>query len=494
MKNFYDDKGEDLFKPLIDRNLVDKDIIKKLQENLVKNEKNQLTILNKKKIFSKIPPTYSESMKNLKDINVYMDKRKKDNYDNLSPDEKDDYKKHNPGPSLLNYLDRPPLSKALGRFTINALSKIDNPDFYGVTLDTNLISKHNKNSPARGLFTDISNQQNPLLGSGKSVVLNPSYKYQDILSTLVHEGNHAIEHYNPYINKTVQDFLNNKIEKEKSDLTENYLPNLYKGIQDIINLPDEFTIPYKLNKYQETIINKDNLYPKTLDGKPLQTSLAEKFEEIPAFALETLMRDPSFWKIDENKNDDSRKLLRRIMKQQQQQYRNLGLVDINQPEELQEGSARYKYNKARVPIYAPSTDRPNYNLVDNAFIDKIEKLRKPLEKRKRFNQTTTTSTTPNQTFQNPITQSPYTSTTPSTFNNQNPITQFMNQNQSSYQGNQLTQLMQQPDSTKRSREGYDSEIDNTINKRSRLNTMTTTTTPSVNRIFTSITPNRRYSI
>jgi hypothetical protein len=134
------------------------------------------------------------------------------------------------------------------------------------------------------------------------------------------------------------------------------------------------------------------------------------------------MRKQYPWIINENTNDDSRKLLRRIMKEQQQQYRNLGLVDANQPEEVQEGSARYKYNNARVPIYTPSADRPNYNLVDKVFIDKIEALRKPLERRKTFKQTTTTSPTPSQSFQNPITQG-------------------MAQNQSPYHNNQLIQLM-----------------------------------------------------
>jgi hypothetical protein len=69
---------------------------------------------------------------------------------------------------------------------------------------------------------------------------------------------------------------------------------------------------------------------------------------------------------------------------------------------------------------------------------------------------TTTSTTPSQSFQNPITQS-------------------MSQNQSPYYGNQLTQVMQRPESFKRFREDYDSEIDNPI-----LNATTTTTTTPTN--------------
>jgi hypothetical protein len=486
MKNLYNDTGKDLFKELIDKGLAPKDIISKLKAN-------------HGKFFSEIKPSQLEEIKYVKDLEEYNIKHA-DILNRMSKIERNKYFESNPRPIKPINTDRPELQKALGRFTLDSLSKINNNDFQGIKLDTNLKSGE---SLARGLFKDSPG----ISEKGKAVYLNPDVNRQDILSTIVHEGNHALEHYNPYITNTIQGFLNKKLDEEQNkigpnqqaNLSKDYLLNLYKGVQNIINLNKDFGDNYKLtNSYQNQLLTKNELDKlnnlKTPYGNyPLKNPIGEKFEEIPAFALETLMRNNHLWNINENTNDDSRKLLRRIMKEQQQQYRNLGLVNTNQQEE---GSARYKYNKARVPIYAPSADRPNYNLVDKAFIDKIEALRKPFERRKNFNQTTTTSTTPTsiQTFQNPITQSPYTSTTPSTYNNQNPITQFMNQNQSSYQGNQLTQLMQQPDSTKRSREGYDSEIDNTINKRSRLNTMTTTTTPSVNRTFTFTTLNRRHSI
>jgi hypothetical protein len=415
MKTIYDDRGTDLFKPLIDKGLAPRDIVKRLGNRYTDKDP-----FNHNKAFNTIPPTAEELLQYNEKSKKYNDDHKetldhfKNTQDTIGLDE---HLKNNPVPRMPRISDRPPLSKALGRFTIDALSKINNPDFYGLTLDSQLSNNYGPKVPLKGLLKTIPHPTDPSKGKGRSVVLNPAYKTQDILSTLVHEGNHAIEAYNPYINKTLQDFLNKKLSERQSNLPKDYLFKLYKGIQDIINLNRDFTIPYKIDSVpQNQEINKEKVEGASFND------LTTKFEEIPAFALETLMRKQYPWIINENTNDDSRKLLRRIMKEQQQQYRNLGLVDANQPEEVQEGSARYKYNNARVPIYTPSADRPNYNLVDKVFIDKIEALRKPLERRKTFKQTTTTSPTPSQSFQNPITQG-------------------MAQNQSPYHNNQLIQLM-----------------------------------------------------
>jgi hypothetical protein len=280
---------------------------------------------------------------------------------------------------------RNPLSKELGRFTIDALGR---SNLKGIALGEGLQTREQL---AKGLFRPAT----------QTISLNPSVR-QDILSTIVHEGNHALEHYDPYVTSTLEKFLQEKIKKNEP-MTERYIPQLYRGIQDIINLPQEFTKLYTATEpQQQKAINAQALIPRQLSGgqslSPIH-GLAQHFDEIPAFALESLMRDKHTWTHDEHTNPDSRKLLRRLMKDTHQLYSNKGLVDktiplptFTSPVPGSPGKSvslpnppllPYTYGgvpmiKYLSPIETTGlkTGQPKYDKLNEAFIRKIQFLKK----------------------------------------------------------------------------------------------------------------------
>lgn len=269
---------------------------------------------------------------------------------------------------------RSPTAKQLGRFTIEALGKRDLPLGGGIVLDGNL-----GGGRERGLFRGLT----------KDIALNPSRWDQDILSTIVHEGNHALENYNPYVQKTAQGFiqkkLNQRTERDNSlklkgelptdhvsKLSSRYIPSLFKGIQNIIGMKEEFTDLFNADSTQQ----RSEITQQTLDNP--YNGLAGSFNEIPTHALESLMRDNQPWNIDARTNPDPRRLLKSLMKETHQLYSNLGLVDRTQPPLGSESA--YRYNKAPVPNYpTPMGDngKGRYDAINNTMIERIRSLSNP---------------------------------------------------------------------------------------------------------------------
>ena len=87
------------------------------------------------------------------------------------------------------YKARPQLSKQLGKFTIDALSKL--PDqFQGFKIKDNLPLTN------VGVFDRSDN----------TIKFNINHPMMDILNNITHEGNHAINHNDPYITDDVVNF------------------------------------------------------------------------------------------------------------------------------------------------------------------------------------------------------------------------------------------------------------------------------------------------
>ena len=270
-----------------------------------------------------------------------------------------------------SYPKRNNLGKGLGRFTIEALSKIKSEaqPFKGIRVVRNLTTTDGR--PARGLFTPSTNTIN----------LNSDVIDQDLLSTIVHEGNHALEYNNPdsqtKSGNIVKNFLKKEVGKrEDKKLPVGYLSEVYKGIQDILNLGD-FSRLYHLDPEQSEEITEVAL------ESPLNP-WGNKFDEVPAFALESLVQQypnqgTHEWNINlKTTNEDSRRLLKRILKETHRQYMKQGLVNTAADPQTYVGQkAAYGYKGIPVPNYPAPELTPNYGVVSQVLIDKINSLRKP---------------------------------------------------------------------------------------------------------------------
>lgn len=250
--------------------------------------------------------------------------------------------------------DRTPISKNLGRFTVEALSKLQpsintsNQLFKGIDLRSNLLGEGQQ---ARGLFNKNYNR----IGDKKpnTLYINPDVT-QDVLSTLVHEGNHTIEYHKPRVANSFANYTGNK------NYNFDKKAELYKNIQNIIGLKDNFTDLYNLNSDNDTA----------------------KYEEIPAFALEAMMQNNHKWNIDENTPEDARKVFRRVLKDTHNTYRDLGLVNRDGNTLPNTG---YKYNDQNIPKYDPKHQHEDnkgvfknyqiYSDADNKLFELIDLLK-----------------------------------------------------------------------------------------------------------------------
>lgn len=257
----------------------------------------------------------------------------------------------------IRHILRNNLDKQLGEFTLNALNKI--PGFKGIELVKDLKGNAGYGEVvANGIFDPIN----------KKIKLNKDEYNHDVLSTIIHEGNHVIESQNDYSNEAFRSLPQFKGKTNFIPETRS-IKQIYGGVQDILNLP----------RFKENY-GPDKLGP----------SVIQNWKEIPAHALQSWMsgfagRENNVtpynnWKINNIMNQDSRKLLRRIMKETHQAYKGYGLNDSTTAEnkEVQEP---YSYNKQRLPLY----NVPNkYSELNKTFLDVIEALKKPEALRKNF--------------------------------------------------------------------------------------------------------------
>lgn len=197
---------------------------------------------------------------------------------------------------------RRPFEKALLDFTLDALAK-DKVSFGGIQLG----DLRARGQVARGYVDNPNN----------TMYLNSNRQYQpDIVHTIIHEGNHVIEYNDPRVAKATKEFLIKKAKlRDDNKLPAGYVPSLFEGIQDIIGFPDEwFKDLYKAdNPPQQQEIKLSDLTDTPLNP------WAHNFIEIPAFALEGQARNIPF-NITSESNDDSRSLLKRILKDTHRQY------------------------------------------------------------------------------------------------------------------------------------------------------------------------------
>lgn len=226
-----------------------------------------------------------------------------------------------PRPNPIPLTDRPQVAKGLGLFTIKYLA--NQSDFKGIQIVTDLESG---GYPARGLFQPTNN----------TITLNSACVNQDILSTLVHEGNHAFNKYTPYIEALVKDFLiEESFTSSKQTLDKEYIEKLFKGIQVILN-HSGFNL-YKLTNDQQkqaVIYNKIS----TSQFNPW----ADKFQEIPAHALETMMLESHPWIYDKTINIDSYKLLKLLIEKTLELYAEQEkIISSKQQTSQQDNSINY---------------------------------------------------------------------------------------------------------------------------------------------------------
>lgn len=214
-----------------------------------------------------------------------------------------------PGTENILLARRTPFEKALFNFTLDTLAK-DDLSFGGIQFG---------NLEARGQIARgyVGNPNN-------TMYLNSNIKYQpDIVHTIIHEGNHVIEYNDPRVAKATKDFLIKKANlKDDKKLPAGYVPSLFEGMQDIIRFPDAwFKNLYKAdNPPQQQEIKLSDLTDTPLNP------WAHNFIEIPAFALEGKARNIPF-NINDKSNDDSRSLLKRILKDLHRQYDAHGLTN-----------------------------------------------------------------------------------------------------------------------------------------------------------------------
>ena len=149
-------------------------------------------------------------------------------------------------------------------------------------------------------------------------------------------------------------------------------------MQNIINLPNfskylgkayTLTNPNQINEFDLTRLGYfGNNYNVNSEAEQ-KKQLSERFEEVPAHALESLMRINHTWQIDQQTNQDSRKLLKRLMKSTHQKYMDYGLVDKSQ---ITGDGQWYNYNGQPVPKYAVPG---KYSAANQAQIDRIQSLK-----------------------------------------------------------------------------------------------------------------------
>lgn len=247
---------------------------------------------------------------------------------------------------------RTAVAKQLGDITFNALGKLDSFKKLKLENDLNVNTSTGK-AQAYGFFEPKSGE----------ILWSKNLRYPDILSTLIHEGNHAIE--SPF-NYSMPDFRKDKTQSSYFPPNNDKAKTTYTQAQNILNIPS-FTKNYPFN------------YPATPDSPNLNF-----FKEMPAHALQSLAEVKegtpfSKWKIDDVtkiENPDGRKYLRRLMKDTHQIYKQYyGQAEPTQPEI----NEPYSHNKEEVSAYKVPK---KYSELNQAFLNTIQELRKPENLRK----------------------------------------------------------------------------------------------------------------
>lgn len=256
---------------------------------------------------------------------------------------------YQPGEMLPIKLGQPALSTNIG--------------FNGVKFAKDL--KTSMGGIAVGLFDPVKNE----------IILNENTNNlgHDTGEVFIHEGNHAINANDPYIANSVNNFLT-KLAKKKHNgtLPANTIPTIYNGMKNIISLPDFINgASYEINDFRKDKLTPHEYLAKRPDLRDAAYTLSRLFEEVPAHALQTLAMDNHPWQINEQTNPDSRKLLRRMLKDTHQKYMEYGLVDKSK--EIQ-GDPWYQYNKQPVSQYDVP---PVYREANQAILNKIAALRNP---------------------------------------------------------------------------------------------------------------------
>lgn len=230
---------------------------------------------------------------------------------------------------------RSELGKELFKLSINAMNKLGNltpqygRKFQGLKYETPK-ALEGMSGTAAGLFMPQDNtiRISPSIPSG-----------MDIVPVINHETQHAIEHHYPKVVDTTYSFLKKRFSNQEdgSYVPKEYVPKLYRGMQDIINFP-LFTNNYNAYEtqanekqgvpYKESVLNKIQHEGSSLETRN-KYQLAHRFDEVPAFMVQVMTENDNHpWKIDEGERD-AVKLLHNISTDIRDQYSNLGLNDKN---------------------------------------------------------------------------------------------------------------------------------------------------------------------
>ena len=207
---------------------------------------------------------------------------------------------------------RAKLEKDLLKFTVDTLSRED-VSFNNLVISDELNARGHI---ARGYIDR----------PGNTMYINSNLSYQpDIAHTIIHEGNHVIDRNFPHIRESTKQFLIKKAEKsEDIKIKKGEIPALFEGMQDIINLPpSHFKDLYKAdNDIQKNEVSLQDLKENSF----ISNAVSFNFNELTAHALEAQMRKIPF-NINEEINDDSRSLLKRILRGTYRQYAELGFAE-----------------------------------------------------------------------------------------------------------------------------------------------------------------------